>query len=419
MHTAVKYPETLDVAEARRRLLDHFAPLGIEVLPLSQVAGRVLGRNILAEFDLPPFPNSAMDGFAVRAEDIVGADPDRPVSLDVVADIPAGQTVNIEVQADQAARIMTGAVIPTGADAVAPVEHTDYDRRESGTKAPNVVKVFTPFQSGAHIRSAGEDVRRGEVVLSAGQRIRPQEMGFMSMLGVSDVPVRTRPRVAVFSAGDELLPVEEPLVPGKIHDANSYSLIALVELCGGQAFNLGIVADAPEAVQDCLERCVSLDVDLILSSAGVSVGSLDFVRSVIEKDGRLNFWRVNMRPGKPLVFGHYKDVPFVGLPGNPVSAYVGFELFVRPALYMMQGRKEVLRPALKARLLAPVETDGRETYLRTIVSNDSGDLVARLTGHQGSGNLRSLVQANALVRIPPGVKSLPSGAQVDVWMLDE
>jgi molybdopterin molybdotransferase len=237
------------------------------------------------------------------------------------------------------------------------------------------------------------------------------------MLGVAQVAVARRPRVAVISTGDELLPAEARLSPGKIRDANSYMLCGLVEDCGGQALNLGIVPDHPGAVLSALDQAIRENVDLIVSSAGVSVGALDFVRSVVETSGHLEFWRVNMRPGKPLAFGHYRNTPFFGLPGNPVSAFVGFEVFVRPALLKLQGLQALLRPTWRVRLLEPVESDGRESYLRAKVTMQSGEPVARLTGHQGSGNLHSLVQANALLLIPSGVKSLPSGGLVDAWMM--
>ena len=253
--------------------------------------------------------------------------------------------------------------------------------------------------------------------MTSGLRIRPQDAGFLSMLGQATVPVRRRPRVAVFSSGDELLPVDQPLTPGKIHDANSVMIAGLVERCGAEAINLGIIPDRLEQVQAVLAQAAGAGVDLIISSAGVSVGAMDFVRAAIEQEGRLIFWRVNMRPGKPLVFGYYRQVPFVGLPGNPVSAFMGFEVFLRPALLKMLGMDPLIRSALRARLQEPLESDGRETYLRAIVDWQQGDPVVRLTGHQGSGNLRSLVQANALLFVPSGVKYVPSGAQVDVWLL--
>jgi len=239
------------------------------------------------------------------------------------------------------------------------------------------------------------------------------------MLGVALVPVYRKPRIAVFSTGDELLPVEAPLQGGKIHDANTYILVALIEATGGVPVNLGIVEDQENTVKAALDQAQFEGVDFILSSAGVSVGAFDFVRSVVEKEGRMDFWRVNMRPGKPLAFGHYQGRPFIGLPGNPVSAFVGYEVFVRLAIAKLAGLNDWKRPTKRVRLVEPVESDGRESYLRAIVEEKNGELQARLTGHQGSGNLRSLVQANALLIIPSGVKSLPTGAETNAWLLDD
>jgi molybdopterin molybdotransferase len=411
------FPELLDVSEALQRLLGNFTPLDVVETQLANAAGSILGEDIPAQADIPPFNNSAMDGFAVRSLDVAGAERGNPISLQVIADIPAGLSIEVDVKAGQAVRIMTGAVVPAGSDAVVPVEDTDFKHRKPGINAPKVVKIYRPVGPGMHIRFTGEDVRKGEIVLKSGSLIRPQEMGFLSMLGLPRVPVRRAPRVAIFSSGDELTPVEETLRPGKIHDANSYTLASLVESYRGHVLDLGIVKDDRLAVRGCLERAVSEKVDLILSSAGVSVGAMDFVRDVIEQDGRMDFWRVNMRPGKPLAFGDYKKVPFIGLPGNPVSAYVGFVVFVRPALLKMQGNPDLDYPITRVKLQEDITSDGRESYLRAIVSRKEGELLARLTGHQGSGNFRSLVQANALLKIPAGVVSLPSGAQVDAWML--
>jgi molybdopterin molybdotransferase len=314
---------------------------------------------------------------------------------------------------------MTGAPVPDGADAVVRIEDTDFQYRGAGVEAPEHVQVYVPVPAGENIRPAGQDVRRGAQVMTAGLRLRPQDAGFLSMLGVANVPVRRKPCVAVFSTGDELLPVEADLTPGKIHDANTYTLIGLVEQSGAVAYNLGIVPDEPPAVRSVLEAAVKTGANLILSSAGVSVGALDFVRSVVEENGSLTFWRVNMRPGKPVAFGQYRQIPFIGLPGNPVSAYVGFEVFVRPALQKMLGLASDKRPFWWAELAEPIESDGRESYLRGVITSENGRLVARLTGHQGSGNLHSLVQANALLFIPSGVKYLPSGDRVQVLLLDD
>jgi molybdopterin molybdotransferase len=406
----------LTVRQAKMRLLEQLSPVGIETVPLNQAAWRVLAAPVASTLDLPPFPNSSMDGFAVRSGNTTTASRDRPVRLEVVGDIPAGIAPKIQLQDGQAARIMTGAVVPAGADAVVPVENTDFHSRDAGLPAPDSVLIYSAAPRGANVRPMGQDVRLGEVVLAANHRLRPQDVGLLSMVGAAQVPVFRRPLVAVFSSGDELLPVEVPLSPGKIHDSNTYTLLSLVEEAGGLPLNLGIIRDTRQAVQACLDQAVMEKVDLIISSAGVSVGAFDFVRSVVERNGHLNFWRVNMRPGKPLAFGHYQGIPFIGLPGNPVSAFVGFEVFVRPAIARQSGERMVARVTQQVKLVEPVESDGRESYLRAILVRQSGELLARLTGHQGSGNLRSLVQANAFLIIPSGVKSLPAGSEATAWI---
>ncbi len=407
----------LSVAEAQERLLRRFEALEAEEISLAEAAGRVLAEAIRSTTDLPPFPNSSMDGFAVRAEDTAQASAGQPVRLRVVGDAPAGGAAGIEVKAGQAVRIMTGAPIPEGADAVVPVEDTSFHERQAGSAAPDSVEIYRPVRAGDYVRPRGQDVSAGEVVIPAGERLTPQGLGLLSMIGQSRIPVHRRPRVAIFSSGDELLPVEEPLTPGKIHDANSYILIAAVEEAGGEAVHLGIVPDRADAVRAVLQSAAAQDVDLILSSAGVSVGAFDFVRSVVEEAGELDFWRVNMRPGKPLAFGSYQGVPFIGLPGNPVSAFVGFEVFVRPALLKMAGARIQKRSAQKVEVEEAIESDGRESYLRATARSENGRYMARLTGHQGSGNLRSLVQANALLIVPAGVKHLDAGAEVDAWLI--
>ena len=409
----------LSVDEAQRRLLNHFDTLPAEQVPLESAAGRVLAQRVYSNLDLPPFPNSSMDGFAVRVADIEGAQPDHPVILPVVADIPAGQVSRQALGAGQAARIMTGAPVPQGAEAVVPVEDTDFNVREPGVDAPGEVQIYRAANQGENVRPQGQDVQRGELVLAAGAWLRPQEIGFLAMLGVAQVPVIRRPRVAIFSSGDELVPVGQPLEPGQIHDSNTYTLTGLVQQNGGQVIDLGIVPDQAQAVEETLDQAVDQGVDLLLTSAGVSVGAFDFVRSVVERRGELGFWRVNMRPGKPLVFGHYRQVPFIGLPGNPVSAFVGFQIFVRTAISKLAGAQDRPRNIQQVRLLEEVHSDGRESYLRAIVSRQDGELVARLTGHQGSGNLRSLVQANALLMLPSGVKSLPAGDMARAWLLSD
>jgi molybdopterin molybdotransferase len=309
--------------------------------------------------------------------------------------------------------------MPEGADAVVPVEDTDFQHRDPGMEAPAQVLIYRQVGPGDYVRPMGEDLHRGEIALNAPIRLRPQDIGFLAMLGVPHVKVYRRARVGLLSTGDELVPVHALLEPGKIRDSNAYTLEALVKSCGAEAVRLGIAADDPGAVQALLDQAVQMGVDLILSTAGVSVGAFDYVRSVVESHGELTFWRVNMRPGKPLAFGSYRGLPFVGLPGNPVSSFVGFEVFVRPALFKLGGLPEVERPSHQVRLLDPLETDGRESYLRASVFYQNGEWVARLAGHQGSGNLRSLVLANALLIVPSGVKSLAVGSDVQAWLLNE
>jgi molybdopterin molybdotransferase len=237
------------------------------------------------------------------------------------------------------------------------------------------------------------------------------------MLGISSLQVYRQPRLAILPTGDELIRVGDPLQPGKIYESNTYALTAQVEQSGGLAVPLGLIPDRLESVREALDRALNAKVDAILSSAGVSVGAYDFVRAAIEQDGKLSFWRVNMRPGKPVAFGFYRGTPFIGLPGNPTSAFVSFEVFVRPALLKLAGQSDWSRPSIRVELLDMVESDGRESYLRGMVTFRDGHAYARLTGNQDSGNLRSLIQANALLIIPNEVKCLPIGAVVQAWLL--
>ena len=407
----------LSVDKARSRMLSHFKPIGTATLPLAKCARRVLATDIAAQNNLPSFDNSAMDGFAVIASDLVDASPASPRTLKVVADIPAGADPDVTLAPDQAARIMTGAPLPKGADAVIPVEETDFQERTPGTPAPKSVAIYKSLQAGDYVRAQGTDVQTGQPVLKAGHKLRPQDLGLLAMLGVAEVPVYRKPRAALLSSGDELVPVDAPLRPGKIRDSNTYTLTALLEDAGAEVLNLGIAADRREAVEELLEKAAAQKADLILSSAGVSVGAFDFIKDVVEAQGQLTFWRVNMRPGKPLAFGKFKDIPFIGLPGNPVSAFVGFEVFVRPVLERMSGLETMVRPRVRVRLAESLISDGRESYLRAEVREENGILSARLAGHQGSGNLLSIVQANALLIIPAGVKSLAANKEIDAWLL--
>lgn len=407
----------LSVVNARQNLLSAFQPTEIVVVPLLNALLLKVAEDIRASSDYPRFDNSSMDGFAVRSQDIRNASESNPVELEIVGDIPAGINTRLFIAKKQAARIMTGAMVPMGADCVVPVELTNINWNE---KEPNFhpqwVKIRESVESGAYIRQSGEDFKAGEIVLPARQ-LRPADIGFLAMLGISKVKVHRRPRIALFSSGDELLEPDQTLQPGKIFDANSYTLRAAIQQAGAECIWLGIVPDDKAAVLRAFDSAVDAEVDLILSTAGVSVGVFDFIRAVLEETGALHFWKVNMRPGKPLAFGAYQSIPFIGLPGNPVSSYVGFEVFVQPVIRRLLGFGDHPRETISAILLEPIQSDGRESYLRGVVEKIDSGWVARLTGHQGSGNLHSLVEANALLIVPSGVKSLPAGEKIHAWLI--
>lgn len=408
--------ELRPVTEARKDILQSFSLVKTETVPTADSFDRVLAEDVAAPRDYPPFSNSSMDGFALRADDLANVDSETSARLQVVADIPAGKPSDIALKAGQAARIMTGAPMPAGADSVVPVEVTDFQHRDAGTDAPDWVNVQKKVDKGGYVRQRGEDMRAGDVVMCVGQILRAQDVGLLAMFGQAEVTVFRRPRVGLLSTGDELLPLGTDAQPGKIFESNAYALAGLVQDAGAEPIRLGIASDTEASVKEHLDRAVEMGVDVIISTAGVSVGAYDYVRTVLETYGTLDIWRVNMRPGKPLAFGAYRGVPYFGLPGNPVSSFVGFEVFIRAALYKMTGR--TWQPqALHAALAEDITSDGRESYLRARVSREAGHLLAMLTGHQGSGNQLSLVQANAFVLIPAGVRAMSAGEEVEVWML--
>jgi molybdopterin molybdotransferase len=420
-----KMANLLSVREAQEHIINSLQPVGVETISIEQAAGRVLAEDITAPGDLPPFANSSMDGFAVKAADIAAASPGTPVMLDIIGDIQAGAVLNITVQQGQAARIMTGAPLPEGAEAVIPVEETSFapgqakgEGAQPMAMQPRQVAIFRSTHPGANIRPRGSDVTAGQELLKTGRLIQPQDIGIIASIGRPQVSVYRKPRIALFSSGDELVPPGQPLGWGKIYDSNQYVLAAMLERAGAEVIRLGTSPDDPHQIAAHLSRAVDQRADMIVTSAGVSVGAFDFVRQVIETQGSLNFWKVNMRPGKPLAYGSFAGIPLVGLPGNPVSAFVGCLVFVLPALARLAGRDWDKPGYTKAFLTEDVESDGRESYLRVVVRSQDGKPVVTLTGHQGSGNLFSLVQANALLILPSGVKSLPSGSEVNIWYLD-
>jgi molybdopterin molybdotransferase len=401
----------ITVEQALREILERVPVLGFEKVDILEALGRVLGEDVCAPRDIPPQDNSAMDGFAVNSEDTLGASPENPLFFEIVEDIPAGHVPQKIVGFAEAARIMTGASIPRGADAVVKIEDTEM---EDGR-----VKFRSPVRKGENIRRSGEDVRAGEVVLSRGRRVRPAEIGMLASLGRSFVSVHQRPLVAILATGNELVDVDGMLSPATIVSSNSYSLSAQVLESGGIPLIMGIAKDLKEDMKDKYRQ--ALRADIIISSAGVSVGEYDLVKDVIRELGTdIQFWKVAMRPGRPLVFGTMEGKPLFGLPGNPVSSMVSFEQFVRPSIRKMTGHSDLFRRTLQATLEQDVQKKaGLRFFLRGVVRKTEGGYVVSTTGEQGSGILKSMVLANGIIVLPEEVAKVPRGAAVTVQVLDD
>jgi molybdopterin molybdotransferase len=405
----------IPVEEAAERILAPMRVLEAERRSPLDALGQVLAEDVRAAFSIPPHDNTAMDGYAVRAADTAGARSDAPRLLRVVGELHAGRAPDVAVEPGTAVRIMTGAPLPLGADAVVQFELTT--EASPGAVETGQVGVLRPARPGSNVRRAGEDVREGEIVLSAGVEIRPAEVGVLASLGLTSVAVVRRPRVAVLSTGDELRAPGEALAPGTIYDANTFSVAALVRRYGGVATLLGIARDHAD---DLVARIRSgLDADLLITSAGVSVGDYDLVKQVLAAEGEIGFWQVRMKPGRPLAFGQIRGVPVVGLPGNPVASMIAFEQFVRPAILKMLGKRRLRKPEVEARLVGSADNrDGRRCFVRASVTRDGDEYVATVTGPQGSGILTSMSQANGLVVIPEDVVGVTTGDRVRVQMLD-
>ncbi len=400
----------ISIEEARNRVLAEALPLSVESKPLAKLLGCVLAEDIVAGYDVPPFDNSAMDGFAVKAADIVEAGTETPVSLRIVQTLPAGHVAERALDAGESVRIMTGAPLPEGADAVVQSEHTEADVEQ--------VKVFEPVKPGKNIRRAGEDMHAGDRVLPCGSALGPAEIGLLASLGRPVADVYRLPRVAIVSTGSELVEVDQPLGPGQIHNSNSYSLRALCGQMGIEATVLGIVPDDYEATRELIAQ--GLEYDVLLTSGGVSVGEFDFVKDIQDELGvERRLWGVAMKPGKPLVFGVRGRTLVFGLPGNPVSAMVSFELFVRPALMRLMGYRKTTRPSYRAILSEDVvASEGRVYVIRVRAWREDGVWHVSSTGPQGSGMLRSMVGANGLVFIP-GSRVARAGEEVEFLLLRE
>jgi molybdopterin molybdotransferase len=411
----------ISVEEARAYILKHFAPLEPEQVDLLDALDRVLTQDIVAPINVPPHNNSAMDGYAVRAQDIQGATRSNPVRLTVVSDLGAGHVPDATVTPGTAIRIMTGAVVPPGADTVVRFEETSeaVDQKASG-KGSGTVEILNAPEKGSNVRLAGEDIRSGSVILEKGTVLRPPEIGLLASVGASRVAVHRRPRVAILATGDELVAIDEPLTEGKIRNSNEYSNAAAVLKAGGIPIRLGIARDNIADLTGKIREGLDAGADLFITSAGVSVGDYDIVKDVLNSEGEMHFWQVNMKPGKPLAFGIVGKTPLLGLPGNPVSAIVSFETFARPAILTMLGKTRFARPSVEAILEDRAEnTAGRRNYIRVHVArNGDGEYHARTTGEQGSGILSSVTRANGLLEMPPDVLEYKPGSRVPITMLD-
>ena len=418
--------DMLSVEEAYEQIMACFSPLDIEEKPILDCLGQTLAAEVRSPLSLPPLANSGMDGYAVRREDIAGASEQSPVNLRVIGLVAAGQLPDRPVEPGTAVRIMTGAPVPAGADTVVPFEETDEISRRNTGRPLTDIDIQADLPLGSNVRPAGEDVQAGELVLEAGTVIRPSETGVLASLGLERARVIRRPLVSVLSTGDELAYLGEELAGGKIYDSNTFGVAASVVAAGGIPKVLGIARDNLEDMHRKLEEVA--DSDLLVTSAGVSKGDYDMVKDVLTERGDINFWSVRMRPAKPLAFGMLRGdsatgtgrpVPLMGLPGNPVSAMVAFEMFARPAIRTMLGRQRLARPVVQGVLDGPIyNSDGRRVYARVEVEKRDGVYYANPSGPQGSNILTTMSRANALAVCPEDLPRKEAGERVDIIMLD-
>jgi len=415
----------ISVEEALEKVLSYVKVLEPEEKRILDCLGQVLAEDIHSTIDIPPLDNSAFDGYALRAEDTRGASKSSPRYLGVVGQIAAGCMPVEEVKPGTAIRIMTGAPLPQGADAVVPFEDTDETSRKTFRRGLREIGILCEAKKGVNIRRRGEDISKGELALKRGTLLRPQEIGVLASLGRSSALVIRRPVVAVLATGDELTAVDEPLSPGRIYNSNTYTIAAEVSRYGGIPRILGIGRDSVQSLTQKIDE--GLDADMLITSGGVSKGDYDMVKDVLAEHGEIGFWSVCMKPGKPIAFGIMKkkegrkkrEVPHLGLPGNPVSSMVTFEQFARPAILKMMGKEILTKPTIHAIIENDVANrEGRRIFARVTVSKRGNQYYACLTGQQGSGILTSMAKANGLAVIPETSKGVKAGDVVRVQMLD-
>ncbi len=418
----------ISVEQALEKILSYIDVLEEEQVPILDLLGQVLAEDIYSSINIPPLDSAAMDGYAVQSRDTLGAGNESPRFLRVTGTVIAGSISEHEVQPGTAIRIMTGAPVPKGADSVVKFEDTDEaQRKKSSNEQPiTEIGILCKVNAGLNIRRAGEDIAKGSKVLSKGMVIRPAEVGVLASLGRSKVTVIRRPVVAILATGNELADINQPLPAGKIYNSNTYSVAALVRRSGGIPKILGIALDSKDSLVTRLRQ--GLDADMLITTGGVSAGDYDMVKDVLAQEGEITFWTVRMKPGKPLAFGTIKgidktgatrNIPQLGLPGYPVSSMVTFELFARPAILKMMGKKNLTKPTVEAVIEEPIlNKSGRRAYTRAVVEKRNDQYFARLTGPQGSGMLTSMSLANGLVIVPEDKAEVKAGEIVQVMMLN-
>lgn len=416
----------ISVEEALEEILAAVTVLEGEQKPLLSCLGQVLDEDIISTIDIPPLDNSAMDGYAVRSQNISGAGSSTPIYLDVIGEIPAGKLPSVTVEEGTAVRIMTGAPVPAGADAVVRFEDTDETAKAGANKTSAKIGILKPAVAGLNIRPRGEDITRGSLVLKKGTVLRAAEIGVLASLGKPYISVIRRPVVSVLPTGDELCDIHQPLTPGHIYDSNTYSIAASILSCGGIPKILGIARDSIQSLNESIEA--GMESDMLITSGGVSMGDYDIVKEVLAKMGHIDFWTVRMKPGKPLAFGTIdrtvngiqREMPHLGLPGNPVSSMITFDIFARPALFKMMGKPAHTRPTVIATIDRDIRnSDGRRIYARVRVQRSADGWTASVTGPQGSGILTSMSASNGLAVIPEDMPGVKAGSKVKVRLLDD
>ncbi len=413
----------LSVDDALERVLHGFAPLPARDVPLDQALGLVVARDVLARDSVPGFDNSAYDGYAVQSADLAAASAATPARLRVVDEIPAGRVSSVTLQPGEAARIMTGAPVPAGADAVVGFEDTDrtdwgYLGTDPGgeTADRREVAVLERAESGENVRPAGGDIRAGSVVVRAGRRLGPAEIGVLGSVGVSTVHAHPRATAAIIPTGDEIVEIDAGIQAGQVRNSNAWALEAATRALGAEPRRLPITGDTVEALQAAMTK--GSESDVIVTIGGVSMGDYDLVTNVLGSEGRMDFWQINMRPGKPLAYGQVHGTPVIGLPGNPVSSMVCFALFVRPALLRLMGHRDLTHPRVQALAGERFRSaQGKRTYLRVQVRRADGRLVCTSAGDQSSYRMSSLVAGNGLAVLLED-QIIEPGEPVDVLALD-